>query len=147
MTPHGETTPSTSPSLPWWVATIVIIGALLTAAGGIFALVRPETLLEAGQHMNAAAHVYAGYLISRGLALALMLVTLLALRARRMLAGLMVLIALIQVIDAVVDATTGRAALLPIVLVFAAAFLLGATRLFGQACWRFSNWQDSPMRR
>ena len=75
-----------------------------------------------------------------------MLVTLLALRARRMLAGLMVLIALVQVIDAVVDTTTGRASLLPIALVFAAAFLLAASRLFGQAFWTLSNWRDSPVR-
>ncbi len=147
MTVQPDPTPATPPSIPWWVAAIVIVGALLTAAGGIFALARPETLLEAGQHMNAAAHVYAGYLISRGLALALMLLTLLALRARRMLASLMVLIALVQVIDAVVDATTGRASLLPIAVVFAAAFLLGATRLFGQAFWKLSNWRDSPVRR
>ena len=147
MAPQSDVTHDTSPSIPWWVAAIVIVGALLTAAGALFALVRPETLLEAGQHMNAAAHIYAGYLISRGLALALMLLTLLALRARRMLASLMVLIALIQVIDAVVDATTGRASLLPIALVFAAAFILGASRLFGQAFWTLDNWQDSPVRR
>ncbi len=147
MTLQPDPTRAPPPSIPWWVATLVIIGAVLTAAGGIFALVRPETLLEPGEAMNAAAHVYAGYLISRGLALALMLLVLLALRARRMLAGLMVLVALVQLIDAVVDATTGRASLLPITLVFAAAFLVGATRLFGQPFWTRSAWRDRPVPR
>jgi len=78
MTPQPNPTPTPPLSIPWWVAAIVIIGAVLTAAGGLFALVRPETLLEPGQAMNAAAHVYAGYLISRGLAVALMLLALLA---------------------------------------------------------------------
>ena len=68
----------------------------------------------------------------------------LAVRARRGLAGLVVLSALIQAIDAVVDATTGRVSLLPIVLVFAVAFLIGATRLLKQALWKAASWRDSP---
>jgi hypothetical protein len=86
--------------------------------------------------MNQAAYTYAGCLISRDLALAVMLLATLALRARHVLAGLMVLTALTQLIDAVVDATSGRASLLPILLVFVAAFLIGAARLSGQALWK-----------
>jgi hypothetical protein len=116
------------PKIPWWVATIVILGVLLTATGGILALVRPETL--AGEPMNQAAYVYAGYLVSRDLALAAMLLATLVLRSYRVLAGLMLLTALTQVIDAVVDATTGRASLLPAILVFAVAYFIGAARIF-----------------
>lgn len=144
---QSEPTPATTVPIPWWVAAIVILGAVLVAAGGLFALVRPETLLEAGDHMNAAANVYAGYLVSRNLALSGMLLAMLVLRARRMLSGLMVLTALVQVTDAVVDATTGRVSLLPIILVFAAAFLIGARRLAGQGFWKAASWQDGPVRR
>jgi hypothetical protein len=121
---------------------IVVLGALLTAAGGILALVRPETLVGSGAPMNGAADVYAGYLVSRNLALAVMLLTLSALRSRRVLAALMVLAALDQSIDAVVDATTGRVSLLPIILFFAVAFLIGAARLSGHAFWQAAAWQD-----
>lgn len=136
----------TSP-LPRWVTAIVILGALLTAAGGIIALAHPETLLGPGDHMNQAAHVYAGYLVSRNLALAVVLLAVLALRARSALVGLMVYTALAQLIDAIVDAATGRAALLPVVLVFAAAFLVGAARLSGQAWWKADGWRAGESRR
>lgn len=130
-------------SIPWWLSTIVIIGALLTAAGGILALVRPETLLGSGQPMNQAAHIYANYLVSRNLAMAVALLAMLTLRARRMLAGLMVLVAIVQLIDATGDATTGRASLLPIVIVFAIAFLIGASRLSGHPFWQAAAWRDT----
>lgn len=143
MTEQPEPTPSTTPPIPWWLATMVILGALLTATGGILALVRPETLVGSGEHMNQAAYTYAGYLISRDLALAVVLLAMLALRARLVLAGLMVLTALTQVIDAAVDATSGRASLLPLLLVFAAAFLIGASRLSGQALWKAATWRSS----
>ncbi len=125
-----------------WLVALVILGAILTAAGGILALVRPEILLESGQHMNQAARIYANYLVSRNLAMSVMLVVLLVIRARRILAAFMVLIAFVQVFDAFGDATTGRASLLPIVIVFAAAFLLGAARLAGAPFWRAEAWQD-----
>ncbi len=134
---------SATPPLPRWVTVIVILGALLTAAGGVIALAHPETLLGPGEHMNQAAHVYAGYLVSRNLALAVVLLAVLALGARRALTGLMVYTALAQLIDAVVDAATGRAALLPVVLVFAVAFLVGAARLSGPAWWKADGWRAS----
>jgi len=115
--------------IPWWVVTIVILGALLTASGGILALVRPDMLVGSGASMNQAAYIYAGYLVSRDLALAAMLLATLALRAYRVLAGLMALTVLTQVIDAIVDATTGRATLLPMILVFAVAYLIAAVRI------------------
>lgn len=147
LEPTYRPTPPIAPSIPWWLVTTIILGALLTAAGGILALVRPEALVGAGEHMNKAAYTYAGYLVSRNLALAILLVALLALRARRALAAIMVLAALDQLIDAVVDATTGRVFLLPIVLVFAVAFLIGASRLSGHAFWKAAAWQDNMAKR
>jgi hypothetical protein len=50
--PNGS---STAARIPWWVVTTVILGALLTASGGILALVRPEMLVGSGASMNQAA--------------------------------------------------------------------------------------------
>lgn len=138
-------TPSANRAIPWWLTTIVIIGALLAAAGAFAAIFRPEMLLGSGQTMNDAANVYAGYLVSRGLAVAVMLVALLALGARRLLAGLMVFTALLQLIDAVVDLVEGRLFLLPVLLIYTIAFLIGANWLFGQPFWKASAWQDGRL--
>ena len=74
--------------------------------------------------------IYADYMFARNLALAVMLL-LLVVRARRMLAGFMVLIALIQIVDVVDDLVRGEFLLVPGLLVFAIVFLLGAGRLYG----------------
>jgi hypothetical protein len=138
---HSRPVSSSAPAIPGWVAVIVVLGALLAAAGGIIAAVRPDMLVSAGAPMNFAAYTYAGYLISRGLALAIMLLAALALRARRTLLALMALTTLIQTIDFAVDALTGRLLLLPILLIFAVAFFIGASRLAGQPLWRATAWQ------
>jgi hypothetical protein len=124
-----------SARLPWWLPALVILGAALTAAGGVIALVHPALLLSSGDQMNSAAHLYAHYLVSRNLALAAMLVAALVLRADRALAGLMVLTALIQVLDGILDAVDARWVLVPGLLVFAVAFLVGAARLPGLPPW------------
>jgi len=114
------------------VAPIVILGALLTATGALTAL------LASGEHLNTAGQNYADYFITRNLALASMLVMMLALRARRTLAALMTLTALIQLLDATTAATTHRLGLIPIDLAFAAVFLLGAAQLSGHHLRRHS---------
>lgn len=139
----SELTPSTTRAIPWWLVATVVIGAVLAAVGGISAIVKPDMLLEPGQSMNDAATLYADYLVSRNIALAIMLLVMLALRARRPLAGLMVFTALVQLFDAVMDIVEGRLALLPILLVYAIAFLIGASWLFGQAFWKAAAWQDN----
>ena len=85
---------------PLWVSIVVILGALLILAGAVISKVDP-TLLTNGSPMTVAARVYADYLFARNLALAVMLFFLLAIRARRMLAGFMVLVAFIQLVDIV----------------------------------------------
>lgn len=92
--------------------------------------------------MTDAARVYADYTFARNLSLAVMLLLLLAMKARRVLAGFMVLIALIQIVDIVDDLFRGAYLLVPGLLVFAIVFLLGTRRLFGQAIWQVSAWRD-----
>jgi hypothetical protein len=129
-------------SLRWWLSTSVILGALLMAAGGMIALIRPAMMVSPDAEINAAARVYAGYLVSRNLALAAMLLAMLGMRARRTLSSLMVLVAFVQLLDAGMDCMEGRWALIPGVLVFAIVFFLGAARLSGQPFWKVAAWRD-----
>jgi hypothetical protein len=92
--------------------------------------------------VTETAQVYADYMFARNLALAVMLLLCLAIRARRMLAGLMVLIALIQIVDVADDLARGAFLLVPGLLIFAVVFLLGAWRLLGQAIWHVNAWRD-----
>src|SRR5437588_12142689 len=90
--------------IPLWISIVVILGAVLIATGAVISKVDP-TLLTNGSSMTEAARVYADYTFARNLPLALMLLLLLAMRARWMLAGFMVLTALIQVVDVLDDLT------------------------------------------
>jgi hypothetical protein len=92
--------------------------------------------------MTDAARVYADYMFARNLSLAVMLLLLLALRARRILAGFMVLIALIQFVDVIDDLARGAFLLVPGLLVFAIVFAIGAWQLFGQAVWHIDAWRE-----
>ena len=127
---------------PLWVSIVVILGALLTITGAVISKVDP-TLLTNGSPMTEAARVYADYLFARNLALAVVMLLLLAIRARRMLGGFMVLVALIQLLDVGDDLARGAWLLIPGLLVFAIVFLLGAWRLFGQAVWHLDAWRES----
>jgi hypothetical protein len=127
--------------IPLWISIVVILGALLTAAGAIISKVDP-TLLTKGSPMTDAARVYADYMFARNLSLAVMLLFLLGVRARRMLAGFMVLTALIQLVDVINDLTRGAVVLVPGLLVFAIVFLIGAWQLFGQAFWHVDAWRE-----
>jgi hypothetical protein len=113
---------------PWpaWLYGIVTLGAILMGVGGVIALVKPAMLLGPGDAITSGVRVYAGYLVSRNLALATMLLALLFFRQRQMLRGMMLLTVLIQALDAVLDAAEGRWVIVPGVLLFAAVFLLGA---------------------
>jgi hypothetical protein len=127
--------------IPLWVSIVVILGALLTVTGSVISKVDP-TILTNGSPMTEAARVYADYLFARNLPLAFMLLFLLAIRARRMLAGFMVLTALIQLVDVINDLARGALVLVPGLLVFAIVFLIGAWQLFGQAFWHVDAWRE-----
>ncbi|MGA7313791.1 MAG: hypothetical protein WBX22_07435 [Silvibacterium sp.] len=100
----------------------------------------PTMLVSPHDEINGAVRVYAGYLAARNGALAMMLVVLLVLGARRSLSSLMVLTALIQGLDAVLDIAEGRWMIVPGVLIFALVFLITAARLSGYPFWRAEAW-------
>jgi hypothetical protein len=117
---------------PAWLYVSVIAGAMLMGLGGVIALVKPGLLLGPGEVISSGVRVYAGYLVSRNLAMAGMLLMLLFLRSRQMLIGMMLLTGLIQMFDAVLDGFEGRWPIVPGVVVFAVVFFLGAQRLSGK---------------
>ncbi len=131
-------------NFPRWLSASVIVGALLMAGGGVIALVHPAMLVSADAEINPAARVYAGYLVSRNLVLAAMLLLMLAMRARGVLSSLMVLTAFIQLLDAGMDLLEGRWTLVPGVLLYATVFFIGAARLSGQPFWNAAVWRDAP---
>ena len=133
--------PQSTIRIPLWVTLVVILGAALTATGAIISKVDP-TLLTNGDPMTEAVRVYADYFFARNLSIAVLLVFLLAAKARRMLAGFMVLSALIQLVDIFDDLVRGAWVLVPGLVVFALIFLLGASRLFGQPVWRVNAWRE-----
>jgi hypothetical protein len=128
-------------SLPWWLSSSVILGALLMAAGGLIALIKPAMLVSPDAEISSAVRVYAGYLVARNIPLAVMLLIILGLRARNVLSSLMVLTAFIQLLDAGMDCMEGRWTLVPGVLIFAVVFFLGAARLSGQPFWKLAAWR------
>jgi len=69
--------------IPWWLRVVVFLGALLLAAGTVLALIHPAMLVSPHDEINGAVHIYAGYLASRNMALAIMLIVLLTLSAKR----------------------------------------------------------------
>jgi hypothetical protein len=127
-------------NIPLWVSLLVIAGALLTAMGAVIALVRPVMLASPGDEINGAVHIYAGYLAARNFALALMLLGLLALRARRALGNVMALVALVQILDVGMDCAEGRWTIVPVVLVLGVLYSIGSARLSGSPFWRRQAW-------
>jgi hypothetical protein len=127
-------------NIPLWVGGLVIAGSLLTVMGAVIALVRPAMLVSPADEINGAVHIYAGYLAARNLALALMLVGLLALKARRALGNVMALVAVVQMLDVCMDCAEGRWSIVPVALVFGVLYALGAARLSGSPFWRREAW-------
>jgi len=131
-----------TPEIPWWIRIVVCLGALLLAAGAGIALVHPAMMVDPQDAINGAVHIYAGYLASRNLALAVMLVALLLLSAKRALGNLMVLVALVQLLDAGIDFAERRWQIVPGVLVIGIVFVVAAARLSGYAFWRSGAWTE-----
>jgi len=134
--------PATNP-FPWWLQTIVLLGALLMAAGALIAVLNPAMLVSPHDEINAAVHIYAGYLFSRNAALAFLLVVSMVVRARGTLNTLILLTAFIQLLDAAVDCMEGRWVIVPGVVVFALLFFLASARLSGQPFWRKEAWSQA----
>jgi len=119
---------------------IVILGAGSTAMGAVIALVYPAMLVSPHDEINNAVRIYAGYLVARNLAIALLLMVLLVLGAKRALGNLMALVGMIQLLDVCMDVAEGRWSIVPGILVFGIVFLVGAARLSGYAFWRSEAW-------
>jgi hypothetical protein len=134
--------PATNP-FPWWLQAIVLLGALLMAAGALIALLNPSMLVSPHDEINAAVHVYAGYLFSRNAALATLLVISMIVRARGILNILVLLTAFIQLLDAAVDCMEARWVIVPGVVVFGLLLLLASARLAGHPFWRKEAWSQA----
>ena len=131
-----------NPALPWWLRTIVVLGALLMATGAFIALLHPVLLVSPHDEINGAVNIYAGYLASRNLALAILLLAAMSLRARGTLNTLMLLTALIQVLDAGIDCVERRWAVVPGVVVLGLLFSAGSAWLSGYPFWRIEAWKQ-----
>lgn len=90
--------------------------------------------------INGAVRIYAGYLTSRNLIIAIMLLLAMALRAAVMLNSLMLLAGFIQWLDVVVDCLERRWVVVPGVVVIGALFLLASARVSGYPFWRIRAW-------
>jgi hypothetical protein len=130
-------------ALPWWLQAIVLLGALLMVAGALIALLNPAMLVSPGDEINAAVHIYAGYLFSRNAALAVLLVTSLLFRSTATLNTLILLSAFIQLLDAGVDCMEGRWAIVPGVLILGLLFLVASRHLSGHPFWRKEAWSQA----
>ncbi len=123
-------------NLPVWLRVLIVFGALLMVMGGVIAWAKPGMLLTPNSPITEGVRVYAGYLVSRNLCLALMLLAMWMLRARGALGTLLLLNGFVQLFDAVIDVGEGRWMLVPGVLVLSLIFFLGAARVSGFAFWR-----------
>jgi hypothetical protein len=127
-------------AIPIWTKAIVGLGITLLAAGAIIALVHPALLVSPHDQINEATRVYAGYLASRNMALALMLFLAMVLRANKSLNVLVILTAVIQLFDIVMDISEGRWAVLPPVIILGVLFLLASARISGHPFWKTEAW-------
>ena len=92
------TTPGSSVARP--VAAVVVVGAAVVLAGGLIAWLHPALLLPSGTAVDTGARIYGARMAARALPLGIALLVLLAVRARAMLAALLVLVAAVEVGDA-----------------------------------------------
>jgi hypothetical protein len=131
-----------SGAIPWWLRTIVVAGALLMVTGALIALLHPVLLVSPHDEINGAVHIYAGYLASRNLGLAIMLVAAMSLRATGMLNTLMLLTAFTQLLDAGIDCLEGRWVVIPGVVLIGLLFFVGAARLSRYPFWKLEAWRQ-----
>jgi hypothetical protein len=127
-------------AIPIWPKAIVGLGIILLAAGAVIALLHPVLLVSPHGQINEATRVYAGYLASRNMALALMLFLTLVRRANKSLNILVLLTAVIQLFDIVMDISEGRWAVLPPVIILGVLLLLASTRISGHPFWKTEAW-------
>jgi hypothetical protein len=129
-------------AIGWWPKTIAFLGALLLGAGSAIALFHPVMLVSPHDDINGAVHIYAGYLASRNLALAIMLLAAVGLGAKRILGKLLLLVALVQLLDAIFDVVEGRWPIVPGVAVLAVLFFSASASLSDYPFWKIQSWKQ-----
>jgi hypothetical protein len=116
---------------PAWLAGVVIVAALGVASLSYAAILGPQSILPGGDHMNAAAHVWARYAAAYDISLAIALVAFLAARAYRMLAGALIQGTVAEALLAVVALADHRWEQIPADMLLIAAFVTAAVKLGG----------------
>jgi Domain of unknown function (DUF4267) len=119
---------------------VVVFGAVLLAVGAAIALLRPAMLVSPYDAITPAVRTFADYFAVRNLAMALLLFALLIVGLRRALGNVLVLVATVQLLDALTDCVEGRWMLVPGVTILGFLFLFAATRLCGAPFWQRSAW-------
>src|SRR5450631_3098515 len=138
-----ERTAMAKVEIPWWVRLIVILGAILTTMGAVIALVHPEMLVSPHDEINGAVHIYAGYLAARNLAMAIMLLAALGFAAKRLLNNLLLLVSLVQFLDALIDVGEGRLPVAIGVIILAVLFSAASASLSGYPFWQIRAWKET----
>jgi hypothetical protein len=87
-----------------------------------------------------AVCTFAGYCAARNLAMTLLLIVLLAMRAQRALGNALILVGWIQLLDALMDCAEGRWMIVPGVTLLGILFLLAAANLCRAPFWRLRAW-------
>ena len=115
-------------AVPRWVIAVGIFAAVLFGAGAAIVFFRPAMLSVPGAEINSATRVFAGYVVARNGALAVMLLIAVGTGARQALSTLLLLAGLVQVFDAVMDVVEGRWPLVGGILVLSTLFLFAGFR-------------------
>ncbi len=127
-------------AVPVWAKVVVVLSAVLMGMGAVIALLQPAMLVDPHAEINQAVRTYAGYLTARNGTLAVMLLVLLAMGARRALGSVVAIVGFIQLVDFYVDCAEARWTVAPGVLVLGVLLLLAAARISGAPFWRRQAW-------
>lgn len=114
---------------PLWLYLVVIIGALGVLSLAYSALFSPATMLTSGQQLSDSARTWAHYSAPYIIALGAALLVPLAIRAWRVLTGILVQAAFAEVMLGIVGIATHRWDQVAADVVLIVAFLLCARRL------------------
>jgi hypothetical protein len=131
------------PAIGWFPKVVAALGALLLLAGTLIALLHPVTLVSPHDEINGAVHIYAGYLACRNLAMAIMLLAALGLAAKRLLNNLLLLVSLVQFLDALIDVVEGRLPVAIGVMILAVLFSAASASHSGYPFWQIRAWNET----
>jgi hypothetical protein len=130
-------------AIGWFPRVVAVLGALLLITGALIALFHPIMLVSAQDEINGAVHIYAGYLASRNLAMAIMLLAALGFAAKRLLNNLLLLVSLVQFLDALIDVVEGRLPVAIGVMILAVLFSAASASLSGYPFWQIRTWNET----